>query len=150
MALRAEGRLGSRISGITVRGEPARPIAVALRLAGHDLQLTDVEVAGNVDVGIEVDGDGATSVRAARFSAVTGVPLRAGRGSRPLVENNVFARPASGRGPAIETAADAMPDIRHNVFIGYPEPVRSEAVGALPPGNLVVPAPGATPRRNRW
>jgi hypothetical protein len=149
MALRAEGRLGSRISGITVRGEPARPMSVALRLAGHDLHLTDVEVAGNVDVGIDVAGDGTTSVRAARFSGVTGVPMRAGNGSRPMVVNNVFARPASGRSPAIEAAPDAMPDIRDNVFIGYAEPVQSEAVRTLPAGNLIVPVPGATPRRNR-
>ena len=149
MALRAGGRLGSRISGITVRGEPARPMAIGVRLAGDGLHLTEVGVSGNVDIGIEVDGDGVTSIRSTRFNAVTGTPVRAANGSRPLVENNVFVRPSGGRGPAIEAAADSVPDIRDNVFIGYAEPVKSEAVRALPAGNLSVPAPAGTARRNR-
>jgi serine/threonine protein phosphatase PrpC len=149
MALHAGGRLGSRISGITVRGEPARPMAIGVRLAGDGLHLTEVGVSGNVDIGIEVDGDGVTSIRSTRFSAVTGTPVRVANGSRPLVENNVFVRSSGGRGPAIEAAADSVPDIRDNVFIGYAEPVKSEAVRALPAGNLSVPAPAGTARRNR-
>ena len=146
IALRAEGRLGQQISGIRILGEPSRPIGVGLRLAGHDLRVNDVSIEGAVDVGVEVLDDGAISVRTSRLDSITGTPVKVVGAARPLFEHNVFVRHTPGRMPALEVTADAAPELKDNVFVGYGEILKADATRReqVLRSNLIVgPAPTA-------
>lgn len=149
IALRAEGRLGQQISGIRILGEPSRPIGVGLRLSGHELRVNDVSIEGAVDVGLEVVNDGAISVRTSRLDSITGTPVKVAGAAHPVFERNVFVRHTPGRAPALEVTADAAPELKDNVFVGYSEIVKADAARReqLLRSNLVVgaaPADGAT------
>lgn len=121
VALRAEGTLGSHISGLRVRGDATRPLEVGLSLAGHDLRVDDVSVEGVVSVGVDVVTDGTVAVRTSSFTSITGTPVRIGAAAHPIVERNTFVHTGTARLPALELATDSTPDIRSNVFVGYPD-----------------------------
>ena len=144
IALRAEGRLGQQISGIRILGEVTRPIGVGILLAGHELRVADVTIEGTVDVGVDVLNDGAISVRTSRLTGITGLPARVSGAAHPRFDRNVFVRLASGRAPAIDVTADATPELKDNVFIGYPEVLTTDAGrrDQMLQGNLIV---GTTP-----
>jgi serine/threonine protein phosphatase PrpC len=149
VGLTAAGRLGNRVSGMVVRGRPEAPIAVGLRLSGHDLHVDDVTVEGAVEVGMDIANDGAIVVRSSRFDELAGLPLRIGAGARPVVRHNIFVHRGQPRGAAVQIAPDAAPEIRGNLFVGYP----GLQAGAAPPhlieGNFSIPSPdrAAAPRR---
>ena len=146
IALRAEGRLGQLISGIRILGEPSRPIGVGVRLSGHDLRVTDITIEGSIDVGLEVVNDGAISVRTSRLDGITGTPVKVGSAAHPLFEHNLFLRHTPGRTPAMEVTADAAPELKDNVFVGYSEVLKADAArrAQLLRSNLIVgPAPAA-------
>ena len=155
IALRAEGRLGQQISGIRVLGDAARPIGVAMRLAGHELHVADVTIEGTVDVGVDVVNDGAVSVRTSRFTGITGLPVRVAGTAQPRFDRNLFVRLATGRAPAIDVTADAAPELKDNVFVGYTDVLKADATrrDQLLHGNLIVgPASAfapAEPRRDK-
>jgi hypothetical protein len=152
VALRAEGRLGQQISGIRILGEPSRPIGVGVRLSGHDLRVTDISIEGAVDVGLEVVNDGAISVRTSRLDSITGTPVRVAEAAHPLFERNVFLRHTPGRTPALEVTADASPELKDNVFVGYSEILKADAAQReqLLRNNLIVgPAPATATGRSR-
>lgn len=120
VALSINGRLGSRVSGLRVRGQPDAPMTIGLHLAGHNVVIDDVGIEGNIGVGVDVEGDGAIVVRGCRFSEVTGVPLRIGAKARPVIRQSLFVRPASGeQRAAIEIAAEATPELVDNLLVGY-------------------------------
>lgn len=157
IALRVEGRLGQQISGIRILGEPARPIGVGIRLAGHELHVADVTLEGALDVGVDVLNDGTISVRTSQLTGITGLPVRVAGPAHPRFDRNVFVRPASHRGAALELSADATPELKDNVFIGYTEVLTADASrrDQLLQGNLIlgssvldpVPSGRSQPRR---
>jgi serine/threonine protein phosphatase PrpC len=147
IALRADGRLGQRISGVRILGDATRPIGVGIRLAGHELHVADVTIEGTVDVGVDVLNDGAISVRTSRLTGITGLPARVSGAAHPRFDRNVFVRLATGQGPALDVTADATPELKDNVFIGYPEVLTTDAGrrDQLLQGNLIVgPTPSAS------
>jgi serine/threonine protein phosphatase PrpC len=147
VALRASGRLGQRISGIRILGEPSRPVGVGLRLAGHDVRVNDITVEGTIEVGLEIANDGDISVRTSRLTGITGIPVRVASGAHPRFERNTFLRQMPGRVPALEVAADASPELEDNVFVGYSEVLKADATRReqLLQGNLVIAPGAATP-----
>lgn len=121
--------VGSRVSGIRVVGRPTSPIAVGIRIAGHDAIVDDISVEGDVGVGVDIVNDGAILVRSSRLVDVTGLPLRLGPLSRPLIRQNQFIRSATtDQARAIEIADNAMPQLVANVFVNYRNPVTGAAV----------------------
>jgi hypothetical protein len=110
---------GNRISGIRIVGTDAAPIAVGIRLTGHDVVVDDVAVEGAVDVGVDIAQDGAIEVRGSRFSNVRGVPFRLGAGSRPHVRQNVFSSGRAAANHAVDAPDSAVPRLIDNVFAGY-------------------------------
>ena len=126
----ANGRLGSRISGLRLLGRPEAPLAVALHLSGHDVTVEDVTIEGNVWVAVEVASTGIIAVHSSRFSDVQGVAIRVGAGAKPSIRHNVFIRKAlSGGDAAIDVAASASPQLMANLFVGYANAVRWAAGG---------------------
>jgi PPM family protein phosphatase len=121
VGLTASSPNGNRISGIRIVGTAAAPMAVGLRLTGHDIVVDDVAVEGAVDVGLDIVQDGAIEVRGSRFSDLRGVPIRLGAGSRPAIRQNLFS--AGGRAAlhAIDAPASALPRLSDNTFDGYSE-----------------------------
>jgi len=110
------------VSGIRVLGRTGAPIAVGLRLAGHDLIIDDVEVEGSVDTGVDILNDGAILVRSSRFSSIDGQPIRIGPAATPQLRQNVFRRgPARPGTAALDVAASAAPRLTANLFLGYGE-----------------------------
>ena len=125
----ANGRLGSRISGLRLLGRPKAPLSVALHLSGHDVIVEDVTIEGDVLVAVEVAGPGSIDVHSSRFSEVQGVAIRIGPGATPSIRHNVFRKAASGTEAAIEVADSASPHLTANLFVGYPNAVRWAAGG---------------------
>lgn len=121
-----EGRLGNRVSGLRVRGQPDAPMTVGLRLAGDQIVVDDVAIEGTIGVGVDVEGEGAMLVRGCRFSDVTGLPLRIGAQAAPVVRQSLFVQ-STGAWPlaAIEIAAEGTPAIVDNLFVGYSEGMRA-------------------------
>jgi serine/threonine protein phosphatase PrpC len=124
-SITVNGRLRSRISGVRLLGRSNAPISVGFRLTGQQALIDDVTIEGAVQLGVDVAGDGAITLRASHFDDVLGVPMRIGPGARPEVRQNVFARKASAEtGVAIEVANTGSPQLAANVFVGYPNAVQ--------------------------
>jgi PPM family protein phosphatase len=117
VGLTANSPNGNHVSGIRIVGTDAAPMAVGLRLTGHDVVVDDVAVEGAVDVGVDVAQDGTIEVRGSRFANVRGVPIRLGAGSRPEIRQNVFSTGAADH--VIDAPASALPRLIDNVFAGY-------------------------------
>lgn len=124
VGLTIHGRLGNRVSGLRVRGQPDAPMTVGVRLAGNNVVLDDVAIEGTIGVGVDVERDGAILVRGCRFSEVEGVPLRIGAKARPVIRQSLFVRPAGGELAAFEIAAEATPGLIDNLLVGYSEVLR--------------------------
>jgi serine/threonine protein phosphatase PrpC len=124
VSVTADGSLGNRISGIRILGSPAAPVATGLRLAGHDLIVDDVTIEGQIDTGVDVQGDGAILVRASRFANLDGVAIRIAAGAKPAIRQNAFTRTtragAGGR-HAIDAGEGTATELVDNVFSGYAE-----------------------------
>jgi PPM family protein phosphatase len=110
---------GNHVSGIRIVGTGAAPMAVGMRLTGHDVVVDDVTVEGAVDVGLDVAQDGVIQVRGSRFTNVRGVPIRLGASARPEVRQNVFAASGAAASHAIDAPDSALPRLIDNVFTGY-------------------------------
>jgi serine/threonine protein phosphatase PrpC len=119
VGLTASSPNGNYISGIRIVGTDAAPMAVGLRLTGHDVVVDDVAIDGAVDVGLDVAQDGAIEVRGSRFTNVRGVPIRLGAGSRPGIRQNVFSAGSAGAKHVIDAPESALPRLIDNVFAGY-------------------------------
>ena len=92
----------------------------------------------------EVDKTELQSFMGVEAATVTGTPVRVTAAAHPLLERNVFLRQTPGRTPAVDVAADASPQLKDNVFVGYSEVLRADAArrDQLLQGNLIVgPAP---------
>jgi hypothetical protein len=127
VSLVSNGARGNVISGLSIVGTPEAPISVGLQLGGSAASVDDVTLEGNIDVGIDVQNDGATLVRASRFRDVQGVPMRIGGSAHPVLRQNLFVQGAHERGPAIHVQDEASPTLEGNVFVGY-----AQAIGAPP------------------
>jgi serine/threonine protein phosphatase PrpC len=140
---------GTRLSGLRIVGTAQRPFAVGVRVAASDAHVDDVAIEANVATGIDIVSDGDVTIRTSRFTDVDGVPVRAGAMARPLLEHDVFTHEPATRAPAIEIAAEAMPQLKNNVFIGYAEAIKDAGhrEQQLLQHNLIVGAATAAPRR---
>ena len=147
----AGGRVGHRISGIRVRGQPAAPIAVGLELSGHAVRVEDVEVEGEVGIGMDFINDGDVTVFASRISNLKGLPLHIGAGAHPVIRQNHVVHEAGAKVPAIDVSRDAASDIDGNIvgnlFLGYSEIVRGAAPrdAQLAPRNFIQRGPERAP-----
>jgi hypothetical protein len=140
---------GTRISGVRIVGTPQRPLAVGVRVAASDARIEDVSIEANVAIGIDVVSDGDVTIRTSRFSDVDGLPVRVGSMARPHLEHDVFVHEPVTRSPAIDIAAEAMPQLKNNVFVGYPDAIKDAGHrDQLLRQNLIVGSAAApTPRR---
>jgi serine/threonine protein phosphatase PrpC len=142
---------GTRLTGLRIVGTVQRPFAVGVRLSG-DAEIDDLTVEQNVGVGIDVPNDTSGIVRTSRFAALSGVAVRVAPMARPRFERDLFVREPGGRSAAIEAAAESTPEFRDNVFVGYPEVIKTDAARReqLLQHNLLIlgePAPAASGRR---
>jgi hypothetical protein len=127
VSLTSAGTRGNIVSGLRIIGSPEAPIAVGLKLGGKGVDIDDVTLEGNIEIGIDVQNDGATVLRASRFDEVRGLPLRIGGTATPVIRQNLFIPGPEDAGPAVHLQDDAHPTLDANVFVGY-----SEAIGAPP------------------
>jgi PPM family protein phosphatase len=147
----AGGRAGHRISGIRVRGQPEAPIAVGLELSGHAISVEDVEVEGEVGIGINFINDGDITVFASRISNLKGLPLHIGAGAHPVIRQNHVVHESGAKASAIDVSPDAAADIDGNIvgnlFIGYGEIVKGAAArdAQLAPRNFIQRGPERAP-----
>jgi hypothetical protein len=132
-----------------LRGQPDAPLAVGVRLAGHDVVMDDVAIEGTIGVGVDVEGDGSMLLRGCRFSTVGGVPLRIGDTARPVIRQSLFVRPAGEeQAVAIEIAGGATPELVDNLLVGYRDGIRGPSEHWVPArreqlfrDNYRIPAP---------
>ena len=143
----AAGRVGHRIAGIRVRGQPDAPIAVGLELSGHALHVEDVEVEGEVGIGMDFINDGDITVFASRITNLKGLPLHIGAGAHPVIRQNHVVHESGAKTPAIDVSAEASSDIDGNIvgnlFLGYSEIVKGAASrdAQLAPRNFIQRGP---------
>lgn len=114
---------GSRVRGIRVVGRPNAPLTTGIRLAGHDALVDDVTIEGAVAVGMDVVADGSLVIRSSRFERVDGLPLRVGAATRPEIRQNLFVNRSATDQGAVAVAADAVPTVVGNLFVGYSIPI---------------------------
>jgi hypothetical protein len=90
------------------------------------------------------------TLRSSRLQPASGIGARVGPLARPRLERNVFVQAAPARSVALEVAADATPELRDNLFVGYSEVMKGNAARRqqLLQGNLLVPAAGAPATRS--
>lgn len=140
---------GTRVSGLRIVGTPDRPLAVGVRVAASDARIEDVSIEAHVAIGIDVVSDGDVTIRTSRFSDVDGLPVRVGSMARPHLEHDVFVHEPVTRSPAIDIAAEAMPQLKNNVFVGYADAIKDAGhrEQQLQQHNLVVAAAAPSPRR---
>lgn len=142
VSVEAVGTLRSVISGLRILGRTDAPIAVGMRLGGHDLAADDLAFEGNIEVGLDVQNDGSILVRSSRFALASGLPLSIGPSVRATVRQNLFVRGLERQGPAVRIAAVAEPVMLANTFVGYAEPIASSASREDPlRGNYIIRSP---------
>jgi hypothetical protein len=130
VGITATGALGNHISGIRISGETEAPMAIGLKLAGHDLVVDDVTIGGAVGVGVDIQNDGTIVVRASRFDGLAGTSMKIGSRARPTIRQNVFTRGTGGQRTALSVAEGSTPELLANVFVNYAE---AEVLAAEPP-----------------
>ena len=131
------------LRGFRIAGRPQGTVTTGVRLQGDGFEIENSTFEGLMEVGIDIDERAAsTTVLANRFG-ISGIPVRVGGATAPMLRRNVFASGGDARLPAIEMSAAAAPRLEDNVFSQFAHPVlplRRDL--PLPPGNLVVP-PGS-------
>lgn len=134
IGLSVYGRLGNRVSGLRVRGQPDAPMLTGVRLAGDNLVLEDVVIEGTIGIGVDVEREGSIVIRGCRFADIAGVPLRIGDRARPVIRQSLFVRSAGvGQAAAIEIGTDSAPELVDNLLVGFSDGIRARA-GLPAPG----------------
>ncbi len=110
--VQADGVLGSRVTGFRIEG----PAATGIRIADSDLEVTDVEVTGMHEAGIEIDA-GSPTIRASTIKDNPGTGIVVKGAARPVIINNVIARNGSAANhPGLHITGTAAPVVTGNVI----------------------------------
>lgn len=145
----AENVRNARISGFRLVG----PAAVGVKILNSDLEVSDLEITGMREAGIEVDADSSGPIRANTISGNPGSGIVVRGAARPLIANNVITgngKTAGALRPGIYVSGAANPSITGNIIAesGVEQIWASPLFNAdtLLTNNAV--APGAKDRRN--
>jgi len=95
VAVLAEDIHNARFSGFDIAG----PGRVGIRIANSDLHVTDVQVSGMQNTGIEITGKGESIIQASEIADNPGAGVSVRDHARPRLEHNLIRH--NGHGPAI-------------------------------------------------
>jgi serine/threonine protein phosphatase PrpC len=117
-------------SGFRIEGDAATPLGAGILIRNSSVTLSDVEVSGARNAGVEYVGSGGGSLVGGDLHDNPGAALVIRAGASPRVAHNAFARNAgSERAPGtLLVEAAARPTITGNTFYG------------VSPDSLIVPA----------
>jgi serine/threonine protein phosphatase PrpC len=170
--LTAHGTDG-RISGFRIAGAPNAPLAVGLKLDGSRAQVSEMEVIGASEAGIEVAGPDRSTIETSFLHDNGGPGLVVSGGAATQVQKNLIAKNGKAKkAPGVEVRDDARPLLIDNRFEGnaaggiwlptaeraeeiygwnrFEGTTRAKAVQVTPRHEAQpVPSPAATPGRRR-
>ncbi len=109
----ADGVRQARISGFKLAG----PAEVGIRIINSGVEVTDVEITGMRDAGIEIEGEPPTLIRANLITGNGGAGIVVRGAARPTINNNVITGNGKTSGalrPGIHVAGAAVPVIASN------------------------------------
>jgi parallel beta-helix repeat protein len=109
----ADGISQAHIVGFKLAG----PAEVGIRILNSGVDVTDVEITGMRDAGIEVEGEPLAYLRANQILSNPGVGIAVSGAARPIINNNVITGNGKTPGalrPGIHVAGAAMPVIASN------------------------------------
>jgi parallel beta-helix repeat protein len=110
----ADGVHRSRISGFKIAGSAQ----VGVRIANSDLEVTDLEIGGMRETGIEVEGESPALIRANQIIGNPGVGIEVRGAARPVITNNVVTgngRTPGALRPGIYILGAAVPTLAGNI-----------------------------------
>lgn len=145
----AEGVNHARFAGFKVKG-PAR---IGIRIVNSDVEVTDVEVTGMTESGIEVEGESPSLIRANTVVANPGAGIVVRGAARPAITNNFISGNGKTPGalrPGLHIAGTAEPVVTGNIIAdsGVEQIWASPLFNAESLAATNTLAPGAKDRRN--
>lgn len=106
-----------RISGFRIAGEADVPMAVGLLLDGSRVQVTEMEITGAAEAGIEVTGPDRSSIESSFLHDNAGPGLRISGGAATQVRQNLISKNGKAKkAPGVEIRDDARPLLIDNRF----------------------------------
>jgi PPM family protein phosphatase len=117
---------GSRVQGFRISGSPRAAVTRGVAIIGANAVVDDVAISGDVGVGVDIEGPGAT-VSASRFDRLAGAALRIAH-EGASVRQNIFRSGGETGGPAIQSVGGAAAALDGNVFLHFPRVVEPAAL----------------------
>jgi serine/threonine protein phosphatase PrpC len=161
-----------RISGFRIVAEKDIPMTVGLRLDGSRVQVSEMEIAGAAEAGIEITGPDRSSIETSFLHDNAGPGVIVSGGAATQIQKNLISKNGKGKkAPGVEIRDDARPLLIDNRFEGnaaagiwlptaeradeiygwnrFEGTARAKAVQVAPKQAQPTPTPTATPRPTR-
>jgi PPM family protein phosphatase len=106
---------GARIAGFRITGQGR----TGIRIINSDLQVTDVEVTGMTDAGIEIGAESAAAILGSTVQRNPGTGILVHGGAKPVIANNWIRLNGTALGdgrPGIHVVGAASPTITGNII----------------------------------
>jgi serine/threonine protein phosphatase PrpC len=108
-----------RISGFRIAGEKNVPLAVGLRLDGSRVQVSEMEITGAAEAGIEITGPDRSSIETSFVHDNAGPGILVSGGAATQIEKNLISKNGKAKkAPGVEVRDDARPLLIDNRFEG--------------------------------
>lgn len=137
VAVEVRGGHGS-LRGVRITGTAAQPVNVGVHIQDADFEIDDVAFEGAMATGVEVTGINArATIRASRFSSVSGVGVRVDQHANVVLRSNVFIS-AGGNTPAVSITSGGIARPDSNLFLHFSRPFDTPPAEYLQ-HNIVIP-----------
>ena len=121
-AVTAQGVDDARIEGFRIAGDAQAPLQVGLRLADSSVEIENVEITGAVTAGIDVVGQGVSTIRYSHVHDNPGGGVLVEGGATPRLLHNLIVRngraPGAPPRPGVEVRDQARPVLIENRIEG--------------------------------
>jgi parallel beta-helix repeat protein len=156
----------TRIVGLKIAGGADAPLAVGLRLEDAQVEVSEVEVTGATEAGIEVSGADRSSIENSYVHDNAGAGVVVSGGAATRLRQNLIARNGTKtpKRPGVEIRGEARPLLIENRIEGngaagvwVPSPERTDEIlqwnqfgrASRSQAVRVAPAPGTAPAPGR-
>jgi parallel beta helix pectate lyase-like protein len=121
-AVTAQGVEDARIEGFRIAGDVQAPLQVGIRLADSSVEIENVEISGAVTAGIDVVGQGVSTIRYSHVHDNPGGGVLVEGGAAPRLLHNLIVRngraPGAPPRPGVEVRDQARPALIENRIEG--------------------------------
>jgi hypothetical protein len=119
-AVVATGLTNAELSGFRIVGDAATPLGVGIRITNGGLSITNVEISGAANAGIDFGEGSSATLLGSAIHDNPGAAILVRAGANPRLSNNVFTRNGmSERAPGnVVIEAGGKPVFQNNVIVG--------------------------------